>query len=530
MLGINISIKNTHQTTMKNLFTKPAFAITLAVVIVVAAGIYVGLHAIHKQQYTFSTVQQGNITQTVSVSGSVQAAQNVPLAFQKAGQIQEIDVQTGQQVTAGQLIAKIDTSDASAALNQAEAAAATAQANYQKVLDGASTPQVDVAKAAVESAQVALNNAQQNVTVVQNQQATAVANANSSMLNAGLAAIPSASNGSVVTVAVTGTYTGTQQGTYTVQTSSTGSGLSYTYTGLESGSGPITAGAPLPLGKLGLFLTFPTGVTLYSNYSWTINIPNTASSAYLAAANAYQTALQTQTQQNTSAQEAVASAQAAYDQANAQLEAVVTPARPEDVAAAKASVDAAEAGVEAAQNVYADSVITAPFAGQIGSVTLKVGASVTSGQPIGTMISNGQYEVDVQLSDADIAKVKTGDGAVVSFDAYPGQQFPATLASVDTAETVDQGVPYYKGVLEFNQSDSRIQSGLTGNVVISDATHTNTLTVPSAAIIINGNSDYVLVKQSNGLTSQEKVTLGIQNSDTVEILSGLTAGQQVANF
>lgn len=515
---------------MKKFFMKPAFAIGLAVIIVAGAGTYVALHETHKQQYVFSSVEQGNITQAVSVSGTVEASQDVPLSFQKAGQIAEIDVQTGQQLKAGQAIAKIDTSDATAALNQAEAALASAQASYQKVLAGASSPQVAVAQAAVESAQVALTNAQQNVTVVKNQQVTAVQNAQATMMNAGLTAIPTASNISSGAPTVTGTYTGTQSGSYTIQVALTGLGPSYQYSGIETGSGSINTGTPVPLGKLGLFLTFPAGTTSYSNDTWTVTIPNTSSSAYLPAYNAYQTALQTQTQQNTAAQDAVATAQAAYDQANAQLESVVTPARPEDIASAKAAVDAASAGVEAAKNIYSDSVIIAPFDGQIGSITLKVGAPVTPGESIGTMISSGKYEVDVQLSDADIAKVKVGDTAEVTFDAYPGQQFPATLASIDTAETVNQGVPYYKGVLEFNQADSRIQSGLTGNVLISDETHDNTLTVPASAIITKDNDTYVLVKQADGSTVQQKVTLGIQNADTVEILSGVTAGQQVANF
>jgi HlyD family secretion protein len=286
----------------------------------------------------------------------------------------------------------------------------------------------------------------------------------------------------------------------------------------------------LALGKLGLFITFPSIVNLQSTNSWTVSIPNTQSLAYLTASNAYQTALQTQNQAVTLAQEAINSAQAALDTANAQLTAVITPARSEDVESAQAAVNAASAQLQAAQNILSNSIITAPFDGQIGTMPVEVGTTVTASQPIGTIITSNKYEVDVELSQAQIAKVKVSDPANITFDAYPNQQFAATLTSVDTAATMDQGNAIYKATLQFNQEDSRIQAGLNANVNILDETHNNTLMVPSASIITKNDQKFVLVKGSGNSTSQVQVTTGIENSDMVEVLSGLQAGQQVATF
>jgi HlyD family secretion protein len=518
---------------MKKFLMNPVSAYVLGVIIIACAGIYLVINSKKTPSYNFTSATQGSITQSVEDSGTVAAAQNVPLEFQSGGEITEIDAKVGDMVTKGQTIAKLDTKSANASISAASAAVESAKANYQKVIDGASGPQIDVAKAALENAQVALNNAQKNQGVITAQQTTAVSNAQSAMFNAGLVATPSASNANVSSVSdptISGTYTGTIQGSYSITLYASGNGLSYQYTGLENGSGVVISGIPLALGKMGLFITFPSASNLQSTNAWTVSVPNTESPAYLPAYNAYQTALQTQNQALTAAQEAIDTAQAAYDQSQAQLASVVTPARSEDVTAAQAAVNAADAEYEAAENTYDNSVITAPFDGQIGTLTLKVGTTVNPNQAIGTIITSNKYEVDIELSQAQISKVKTGDTASITFDAYPGQQFAATLASIDTAATMDQNASVYDATLEFVENDSRIKAGLGANVTISDITHDNAVIVPAAAIITKDNEKFVLVKGSNDKTSQVQVTTGIENSDNVEILSGLSAGQQVVTF
>ena len=508
--------------------TRPVFAIGASVVLIASAGTYAFFAGRHTPTYSFVNVQQGSITQSASVSGVVEAAEDAALSFQKSGQVQTIDVQVGDKVQSGQVIASIDTRDASAAVAEATAALQAAQANAQKVQDGATTTQTDVAKAAVESATVALQNATQNIALIKTQQATAVANAEQAMLNAGLAAIAT-SNQSSVLLTVSGTYTGAASGSYTVTTYATGSGLSYQYSGLEAGFGPVTTGIPLPLGKDGLFVTFSSTGTILSNSAWTIQIPNTQSPAYLAAYNAYQTALQIQTQALASSQEAEASAQAAVDQAQAELEATITPARPEDVATAQAEVASAQANVEAAQNEYADSLITAPFSGRIGSLTIKIGDAVAPGQAVGTLVSNGQAQFDVQLSDADFAHVRVGDTAAVTFDAYPNVSFPATLLTIDASPSTDDASSH-EAVLNFVTPDARLAPGLEGEAIISDKTHTQALLVPSASVITDGAATFLFVKNPDGTTTRRQVTTGIENAGQTEIVSGVNAGDQVASF
>jgi len=85
-----------------------------------------------------AAVARGGVTQTVAVSGSVNAAGQVRLNFKSAGRLAEIYVAPGQQVTLGQPLAKLDTTDLIVSLNQAQANVGSAQANYERTISGAS--------------------------------------------------------------------------------------------------------------------------------------------------------------------------------------------------------------------------------------------------------------------------------------------------------------------------------------------------------------------------------------------------------
>src|SRR5580704_14298698 len=83
------------------------------------------------------TVKQTDVTQGLTESGTVQAAQTLMLSFQTAGSVSAVPVEVGDEVQQGQVLAQLDSSSARAAVDQAQAAVDTAQANYQKLRNGA---------------------------------------------------------------------------------------------------------------------------------------------------------------------------------------------------------------------------------------------------------------------------------------------------------------------------------------------------------------------------------------------------------
>ncbi|MDX6455537.1 MAG: HlyD family secretion protein, partial [Gaiellaceae bacterium] len=112
------------------------------------------------------TVRRGVVLSSVSATGSVVAAKDLTLNFQSSGTLTHVDVKAGQQVTRGQVLGRIDSTDAAASMRQAKAALSAAQANLQNAVTGETAAQrkqdalsVTQAKAAVTAAETALKNA-----------------------------------------------------------------------------------------------------------------------------------------------------------------------------------------------------------------------------------------------------------------------------------------------------------------------------------------------------------------------------------
>ena len=122
-----------------------------------------GSTAAPKVEQRTATVTRGSVSQTVTVSGSISALGQARLAFKSGGKIAQIYVTSGQAVTAGQPLAKLDTTDLETAVSTAQQSLANAQASYQKQLLSAQDSQRSLEQARqtaandLASAQATLN-------------------------------------------------------------------------------------------------------------------------------------------------------------------------------------------------------------------------------------------------------------------------------------------------------------------------------------------------------------------------------------
>lgn len=136
--------------------------------------------------YRTATVSRGNIEVSVIATGPISAVNQLPLTFKSSGKLAELDVQPGQTVKKGQVLAKLDTTDLQAALDQAKANLEQAQANLQKVQAGATETQKQVAQTAVDNARTAAANAQESINTAKTTAANSVTAAQQSVRTAQL--------------------------------------------------------------------------------------------------------------------------------------------------------------------------------------------------------------------------------------------------------------------------------------------------------------------------------------------------------
>ena len=201
-----------------------------------------------------------------------------------------------------------------------------------------------------------------------------------------------------------------------------------------------------------------------------------------------------------------------------------------DTLAEQAGVEQAEAQVASAEAELAKTILRSPIGGVVTSVDVKLGEIVPASQKILSVISYGEYEVESFVPEADIAKVKIGNIAKTTLDAYgDGVIFDTQVIKIDPAATVIDGVPTYKVTLKFVNSDDRIRSGMTANLDILTAEKNEVLTVPARAVYTKDNEKYVKILQLDNTSTETKVVVGLRGYDgRVEIVSGLNEGDKVA--
>ena len=192
-----------------------------------------------------------------------------------------------------------------------------------------------------------------------------------------------------------------------------------------------------------------------------------------------------------------------------------------------------------AQTALADYSVRAPFDGVIAKVAAKKGDVGGTGTEIATLITK-QKIVELSLNEVDAAQVAVGQKVTLTFDAIEDLSLTGKVATIDTVGTVSSGVVSYTVEIAFDTQDERVKSGMSVNATIITEVKTDVLTVPSSAVKTQNETTYVLVFEtplenssgSQGTISavapvQKTVTTGISGDSTVEILSGIEEGTQV---
>jgi RND family efflux transporter MFP subunit len=139
-------------------------AVLLLVLIGGGALIYMRRANASQVQYSTSAVTYGNLTQTVSASGPLQAKAEYDMNFSTSGQINAIDVHVGQQVKAGQVLATLNAPNLQIAVEQAQIAVDNAQQTYNTaVSNGDAQTTLNTANNSLQSSQLQLQTAQNNL-------------------------------------------------------------------------------------------------------------------------------------------------------------------------------------------------------------------------------------------------------------------------------------------------------------------------------------------------------------------------------
>ncbi|MGI9861783.1 efflux RND transporter periplasmic adaptor subunit [Moorella naiadis] len=437
--------------------------------LVIAAGWYWWAHKHQKApNYLTATASEGSIVETVSASGKIEAIHSIGLSFKNPGTIKAIYVEEGQSVKAGQLLALQDPTDLELQVKQAQANLDSALAKLKGLQAGPLATDVAQAEAGVEQAQAEYDSARDT---------------------------------------------------------------------LKRDQALYDAGA-------------------------------------LAAADL------------DNARKAEATAAANLKKVQAALAALKNGTRPEDIAAAQAQVEAARAQLQLAQNNLAATEIRAPWDGIITNVNGQVGQRVGSNTSA-TDASNSfiflvspELQLRVQVNEADINRVKVGQEADFTVNAMPDRTFKGKVTAIAPQAQTVANIQLYDVLVDVSSAGASLKAGESASVTIIISRKDNVITIPRAAIAYAegylsqaanaagsratsssgtsgggnqrggsrgtgsttgssttgastsgasqaGENRAVVLVLEGGRPVQRQVVTGASDERNIEVVSGLTAGEQV---
>lgn len=562
------------------------------VVLIAASVIYWQSRPQQQSEYVTAPVTRGQLLQTVSVTGSVQAASEIDLSFEVAGILAELKVAKGDRVQKGAMLARLQSSTRLNAVQEARANLQAAVARLQKLLAGASEEDIAVSEQKVKSAQITYEIKSQELENLRNKLAAdeqsyndAVNNKEIDIINyhdnalttmsnelfSGEAALNKINdiledNDKIKTLGVKllGTKDAAQENVslgfsvidqakiQVTQAQTTKSeddllaAFSATLSALTQVADALSTAYTMLLKTPAGFEYTQTEITtdkdgITSDQTTVsasiVNVQNArtnynnAKAALSTAQNNLSTFLANKTSQLTTAQGALDSARQEWELAKAQLSLKKALARPEDIALQQAEVAKARAALAQAQTNLDQVTIYAPMDGMITKVNNEVGEKIDPTSPVISMIGESGLEIEVDIPESDIPKVVIGQKAVITLDAFgEDTKFSGQVTFIDPAETVIQDVVYYRVTVTFDAIEGKaVKPGMTANIDITTAQKENVLLIPARAVKDNkGKYVEVLI---TGQPIKKEVMTGLKgDAGLIEIVSGLEEGEEVITF
>jgi len=189
------------------------------------------------------------------------------------------------------------------------------------------------------------------------------------------------------------------------------------------------------------------------------------------------------------------------------------------------SLEAARARVALARKSVADTSVRAPLTGLVAERVVSVGDYVTRGQRVATVVRVDPLRVELTIPEQHVSLVKVGQQVRLTVDAYPGEEFAATVRFVSPSLRPDQRALTVEAIAP--NADSRLKPGFFATALVRQPDAAPALLVPATAVeTVAGTSRVYTVKDNR--IEERIVTLGEKLDAQVEITSGVSKGDIIA--
>ena len=412
--------------------------LTLAVILIVLAGVGTVAYlrfaarpaAAATSNLPTATVQRGTLIATVNGAGNVNAAQAVALNFQQSGAVQKVDVQTGDSVKTGQVLAELDTAALALQLKNAQVNLQVAQDKLAQTKAPSTADAIASARSQVQSAQAGVVGAQAAYTAAAKSSTSA--------------------NSQLASLAAT---------------------LDKAQAALQQAQAACDKVASRPnVAELAQSLTLQSATDDY-------NVAKANFDA-LAATNGTDTASKVAT-----AKSQLLQAESQLAQAKNNLDALLTGPDATALDIAQKAVDQAQIAEQQAELSLKQAQIVAPFDGVVTAVNITPGQDASSSSQGAIQLADlSHLEIVVNLAETDVNRVRVGQDVQIALDALPNATLQGKVTQIAPAGVITQGVVNYPVTIQLTDASRGVKTGMTSNVNIVVQQRDNVLMVPNRAI------------------------------------------------
>src|ERR1700736_3638673 len=190
--------------------------------------------------------------------------------------------------------------------------------------------------------------------------------------------------------------------------------------------------------------------------------------------------------------------------------------------AAQAALEDANSRLATAEKAYRSTTVTAPFSGVVSERPVSAGDVVQPGTALFTVVDPSSMRLEASVPAEQLSLIRVGVPVVFTVSGYPGREFVGRITRINpTADPTTRQVRIYVSIPNAGRA---LVGGLFANGKMSSATKMG-LIVPTSAVDVRGTAPFVMrVRQGKVQKVPVQVGLTDKSSETIEILSGLQAG------
>lgn len=211
----------------------------------------------------------------------------------------------------------------------------------------------------------------------------------------------------------------------------------------------------------------------------------------------------------------------AYETAQASL-AREKESQVRELAMLEAQLESARAALASTRLNFEKSLLVAPIQGTVTSVIAKIGQEVNPGTPLVSLVDFSKTYVEMNLTERLLTEIQEGTTALIEMPGT-GRQYEGTVEVIDLSPL--QGTRSYPAKAYF-EADTHVRIGQQAVLRVLAERVEQVLAVPSGAILKDNDTSRVFVVE-DGIARERIVETGISNEEAVEILEGLSEGEQL---